>query len=201
MSANDPKRTLVDPFRTTGSDCYYVAFMPRGDDVMRRREFITLLSGVAAWPLAAQAQQPAIPIVGFLRPTSAQDSGHLLAALRQGLRESGYPTDMARSRRARPKPSVIADKYRVGRVQRQVRRALVAVSAPVSIQDLLAWCYPATKQHPQWHRTNVHRALPRFAISLGRIPHERGRPCVWIPRPELRRLLNRQLVSTPNSLI
>jgi len=60
---------------------------------MTRREFITLLSGAAAWPLAAQAQQPAIPIVGFLRPTSAQDSGHLLAALRQGLRESGYPTD------------------------------------------------------------------------------------------------------------
>ena len=67
--------------------------MPRGDDVMRRREFITLLSGAAAWPLAAQAQQPAIPIVGFLRTTSAQDSGHLLAALRQGLRESGYTAD------------------------------------------------------------------------------------------------------------
>src|SRR6516162_2688330 len=62
-------------------------------DRMRRRKFITLLSGAAAWPLAAQAQQPAIPIVGFLRTTSAQDSGHLLAALRQGLRESGYPTD------------------------------------------------------------------------------------------------------------
>ena len=60
---------------------------------MRRRKFITLLSGAAAWPLAAQAQQPAIPIVGFLRTTSAQDSGHLLAALRQGLRESGYTAD------------------------------------------------------------------------------------------------------------
>ena len=60
---------------------------------MRRREFITLLSGAATWPLAARAQQSAIPIVGFLRPTSAQDSGHLLAAFRQGLRESGHPTD------------------------------------------------------------------------------------------------------------
>ena len=60
---------------------------------MRRREFITLLSGAATWPLAARAQQPAIPTVGFLRPTSAQDSGHLLAAFRQGLRESGYPAD------------------------------------------------------------------------------------------------------------
>jgi ABC-type uncharacterized transport system substrate-binding protein len=60
---------------------------------MRRREFITLLGGAAAWPLAARAQQSAIPIVGFLRSTRAEDSGHLLAALRQGLRESGYPTD------------------------------------------------------------------------------------------------------------
>ena len=61
--------------------------------MMRRREFITLLSGAATWPLAARAQQSAIPIVGFLRPTSGQDSGHLLAAFRQGLRESGHPTD------------------------------------------------------------------------------------------------------------
>jgi putative ABC transport system substrate-binding protein len=60
---------------------------------MRRREFITLLGGAAAWPVAARAQQSAIPIVGFLRSTRAEDSGHLLAALRQGLRESGYPTD------------------------------------------------------------------------------------------------------------
>ena len=60
---------------------------------MRRREFITLLGGAAAWPLAARAQQSAIPIVGFLRSTRAEDSGHLLAALRQGLRETGYPND------------------------------------------------------------------------------------------------------------
>ena len=60
---------------------------------MQRRDFVTLLGSAAAWPLAARAQQSAIPIVGFLRSTRAEDSGHLLAALRQGLRESGYPTD------------------------------------------------------------------------------------------------------------
>jgi len=61
---------------------------------MRRRDFVTLLSGAAAaWPLAGRSQQPAIPIVGFLRTTRAEDSGRLVAALRQGLRESGYTAD------------------------------------------------------------------------------------------------------------
>src|SRR5215472_8258404 len=61
---------------------------------MRRRNFITgLVSTTAAWPLAAHAQQPALPVIGFLRPTRAEESGQLVAAVRQGLRESGYPND------------------------------------------------------------------------------------------------------------
>ena len=59
---------------------------------MRRREFISLLGGtLAAWPLAAHAQQPAVPVIGFIRPSRAERSGHL--AVRQGLRKSGYPSD------------------------------------------------------------------------------------------------------------
>ncbi len=60
---------------------------------MRRREFITVLSSAATWPLAARAQQSAKPVVGFLRPTRAEESGQLVAALREGLRESGYPSN------------------------------------------------------------------------------------------------------------
>jgi putative ABC transport system substrate-binding protein len=61
---------------------------------MRRRDFISFLGSAAiAWPLGAHAQQSAIPVIGFLRPSRAEESGHLVAALRQGLRESGYPSD------------------------------------------------------------------------------------------------------------
>jgi putative ABC transport system substrate-binding protein len=58
---------------------------------MRRREFISAIAGVTAWPLAARAQRPVMPVVGFVTPAEAEASiSNLLAAFRQGLAEAGY---------------------------------------------------------------------------------------------------------------
>ena len=90
---------------------------------MRRRDFIKIaIAGSAvAWPLAMQAQQPPT-VVGFLRPTRAEESGHLVAALREGLRESGYPSDKV----------TIESRWADGREEQLPKLARELVALPVA---------------------------------------------------------------------
>src|SRR6476619_5771304 len=58
---------------------------------MRRREFVSLLGGtVIAWPLAARAQHQAVPVVGFLHPSSPEPFGHIVNGFRRGLNDTGF---------------------------------------------------------------------------------------------------------------
>jgi len=110
---------------------------------MRRRDFIKVVAGSAAsaWPLTARAQQSSKPIIGFLRPTRAADAGHLVAAVRQGLREGGYPSDKvgietrwAEGRTERlPKLAAELVELRVAAIVGSVEAALAAKAATTSI--------------------------------------------------------------------
>ena len=90
---------------------------------MRRRDFIKIaIAGSAvAWPLAMRAQQPPT-VVGFLRSTRAEESGHLVAAVRQGLRESGYPSDKV----------TIESRWADGREEQLPKLARELVALPVA---------------------------------------------------------------------
>jgi ABC-type uncharacterized transport system substrate-binding protein len=90
MSAFDPKRTSVISYRVSFERLRCLG--GPSEAAMRRRDFIKAIAGLtaAAWPRVARAQQPVIPIIGFLHPGSAETNASQLAAFRKGLGEAGY---------------------------------------------------------------------------------------------------------------
>jgi putative ABC transport system substrate-binding protein len=101
---------------------------------MRRRKFLASFGAAAvATPLVAYAQQPTMPVVGFLRQTRADQSGHLVAVVRQGLRESGYSNDK------------VAIEYRWGDGHEERLPKLAAELVALHVSAIVGASVPATQ--------------------------------------------------------
>ena len=162
---------------------------------MRRREFITLLGGAAvSWPLAARAQQPAMPVVGFLTAGALPTYPDALRAFRQALKESGHTegeTVAIDYRFAENQPDRLPE-LAAELVRRRVN-VIVASSAPAAVAAAQAtttiptvFIVPKTRSGSDWSRASLGQAATPPESTSSRPNWRRsGWSCCgrWCPRP------------------
>jgi putative ABC transport system substrate-binding protein len=131
--------------------------------MIRRREFITLLGGAAVWPLAARAQQPRVPVIGYISGRTADSDASMLVAFRRGLADFGY----AESRN-------VAIEYRFtdGRYDRLSAQLTDLTQRKVGV-IVLAGFFASEELLQQVRASPTQRAAPRGALAAGRVREPR----------------------------
>ena len=158
MRLNNAAGIARQPFRieTAGTGCH--GYGQQIGELMKRREFFTLLGGAAAWPLKVRAQQPPMPVIGFLHSGSAKSNVKRLASFRKGLGDAGF---------VEGRNVAIEFRWTDGHNERLPKMAAELVSKPVAALATLSSTVAALAAHAATTTIPIVFLIAEDPVKLG----------------------------------